>query len=324
MTDFLLIGGGFFGYAKEIAAKLESRGRRVIAFEDRPSLDSLTKVLIRLAPALVALKAEAYFDAIIQSVRHLPIRDVLVIKGESLSVTAIGRLRAALPQARFTLYFWDSYLNMPKGSSAKVPLFDKAFSFDPLDVASDPRLSYRPLFYLDEYAHLPSAKQDIDLLFFGTVHTDRYAVLRRLERSLPAGLRFERVLYFPSSGVYYARRVLDPTFWRARRREFIFKPLSKGDIQSLIARTRTVVDIERAVQAGLTMRTMEMMGAGKKLITTNPQAASAEFFEADNIAVIDRLAPKLPPGFLSKPFRPLSESVLNRYSLSGWLDDVLS
>lgn len=323
-TDFLLIGGGFFGYAKEISATLARRGRRVAWFEDRPAIDNLTKVMVRLTPSLVAARAEAHFDLIIQKMRGQPIRDVLVIKGESLSLAAIGRLRAALPQARFTLYFWDSFLNMPKDSPAKVPLFDKAFSFDPLDVSADPRLTYRPLFYLDEYAHLPPAIQDIDLLFFGTVHTDRYAVLNRLELTLPKGLRFEKVLYFPSAAVYCARRVLEPAFWRARREEFVFKPLSKGDIQTLISRTRTVVDIERSVQAGLTMRSMEMMGAGKKLITTNPQATNAEFFDPHNIAVIDRVAPILPPEFLNTAFRPLSATVLYKYSLSGWLDDVLA
>jgi len=323
-TDLLLIGGGFFGYAKEIVATLERRGRRVRWFEDRPSVDNLTKALVRLAPALVAAKAEAYFDAIIEEVRAQPIRDVLVIKGESLSPAAIGRLRQALPQARFTLYFWDSYRNMPANSADKVALFDKAFSFDPLDVLADPRLSYRPLFFLDEYAHLPQVPQDIDVLFFGTVHTDRYPVLKRLQRVLPVNLRFEKVLYFPSTAIYRARRVFAPAFWGARRGEFIFKPLGKGEILALIARARIVVDVERAVQAGLTMRTMEMLGAGKKLITTNPQVVQADFFDPSNIAVIDRLRPELPAEFLSAPYMPQPAERLRRYSLSGWLDEVLA
>ena len=33
-ADFLLIGGGFFGYAEEIAATLDRRGRRVRWFEE--------------------------------------------------------------------------------------------------------------------------------------------------------------------------------------------------------------------------------------------------------------------------------------------------
>jgi hypothetical protein len=141
---------------------------------------------------------------------------------------------------------------------------------------------------------------------------------------LPKGLRFEKVLYFPSTAMYSARRVFAPAFWRARRSEFIFKPLAKSEILALIARARIVVDVERPVQAGLTMRTMEMLGAGRKLITTNPQVLQADFFEPSNIAVIDRLRPDLPAAFVTAPYVPQPAERLRRYSLSGWLDDVLA
>jgi hypothetical protein len=322
--DTLLIGGGFFGYAQEIAAALEeARNIRVKWFEDRPATDTLTKSLVRLAPSLVAKKASTYFEDIIAQVRHEPILDVLVIKGESLSVSSIHKLRAAFPQARFTLYFWDSYLNMPKDSVEKVHLFDNAFTFDPIDAQSDRRLRYRPLFFLDEYANLPKVSQDIDVLFFGTAHSDRFPVLNRLARALPENVRFEKLLYFPSRLIYSARHSLYPSFWTASRKEFIYKPLSKAAIKILIARSKVIVDIERQIQNGLTMRTIEMLGAGKKLVTTNDKIAGADFFNANNIAVIDRMRPRLDVAFLDSPYEPPNPNILLRYSLSGWLDEVL-
>jgi hypothetical protein len=248
---------------------------------------------------------------------------VLVIKGEALSCSAIRGLRAALPGARFILYFWDGYGNMPKDSAAKVSLFDRPFTFDPADAATDHRLRYRPLFFLDAYANLPPAQPDIDLLFFGTAHGDRYAVLRKLSRVLPPGVRFEKVLYFPSQLIYAARRVLDPRMRGARRREFIFRPLGKQDVLRLISRARAVVDIERTVQTGLTMRTMEALGAGKKLVTTNSKVVEAEFYDPDNIAVIDRKSPTLPATFFDRPYSPPPPPLLRRYSLSGWIEEVL-
>lgn len=319
----LLIGGGFFGYAAEIAALLEGRGRRVLRYEDRPATDTVTKALVRLAPYLVAARAEAYFDAIIDEIRGQPIGDVLVIKGESLSTRAIARLRAALPAARFTLYFWDSYRNMPGDSRLKPPLFDRTYTFDPVDAQCDPRLTYRPLWFLDEYRDLPQVPNDIDVLFFGTAHTDRYPVVKRLATALPAGTRFKKVLYFPSRGLYHFRRVFDPALRGAQRSEFIFVPLAKAEILALIARTRVVVDIERSIQSGLTMRTIETLGAGKKLITTNPAVLQADFYDPANIAVIDRLRPRVDPAFLSGAYRPPPPGIIGRYSLSGWLDEVL-
>jgi len=166
-------------------------------------------------------------------------------------------------------------------------------------------------------------KQDIDLLFFGTAHGDRYPVLKSLSDALASNIRFEIVLYLPSQAIYAVRRVLDPRLWSARRSEFIFSPLSKGDIQSLVARARAVVDIERSVQAGLTMRSVEALGAGRKLVTTNRRVLDADFFNPNNVAVIDRRSPELPARFLERPYAPPRPDILHRYSLSGWVQEVL-
>ena len=324
VPDLLLIGGGFFGYAREIVRALEGRGRCVEWHEDRPALDPYTKSAIRLAPWLVASKSDAYFAQIAAGLRGKPIADVLVIKGEALSCEAIKALRREAPQARFTLYFWDSYLNMPKGSEKKVQHFDHAFTFDPMDADRDPRLRYRPLFFLPEYANLAAVHEDIDLLFLGTAHTDRYAVLKRLAKSLDSSVRFERVLYVPSKLLFAARRAFDKDFWGAKRREFVFEPLGKTEIRALLSRTKAVVDIERSVQTGLTMRSVEMFGAGKKLITTNRKIVDADLYDPANIAVIDRSHPRISMDFLRRPYAPPKQQLLYRYSLEGWLDEVVS
>lgn len=321
-TDTLLIGGGFFGYAQEIVAALNARNRRAQWFEDRPATDTLTKSLIRLTPSLVVKRSNAYFDNIISQTRNKPIRDVLVIKGEALSIASIHNLRAAFPNAQFTLYFWDSYRNMPIDSAEKVPLFHKAFTFDPVDARADSRLQYRPLFFLDDYARLPEVEQDIDVLFFGTAHSDRLVVLRRLSKLLPKDTKIKTILYFPSRLIFAARHIVEPAIWISPN-HFIFQPLGKSTVKSLIARAKVVIDIERQVQSGLTMRTIEMLGAGKKLVTTNGGIVQADFFNPANIAVIDRRNPVIDPGFLAGAYEPVSAELLRRYSLTGWLDEVL-
>lgn len=322
--DTLLISANFFGYSKEIKACLERNGRSVWWAEDRPATDNLSKALLRTAPFLLRARAERYFFEIAKQASQHKIRDVLVIKGEAMSQRSIRHMREAMPSARFTLYFWDSYRNMPKDSPEKVGLFDRALTFDPIDAATDSRLQYRPLFYLDEFAKLPAVSQDIDILFVGTVHTDRYKVLRSLSRAIPRELRFIRILYVPSQAIYWGRRLLDPVYWSAKREEFTFTPVGKATLMELMARARIVVDIERAIQSGYTMRTIEALGATKKLITTNPSVNSADFYDPSNILVIDRRNPVIPGSFLMSQYVERPETLRRRYSLQGWLDDVLS
>ena len=211
---------------------------------------------------------------------------------------------------------------MPPDTPAKVGHFDVAYSFDRRDVASDDRLQYRPLFYLPEFAVLPEAETDIDLLFLGTVHSDRFEVTERLARSLPPEIRFERVCYFPSKKLFYVKRTFRPTYWRAGIEQFTFTPIARDAVLGLLARSRAVLDIERAVQTGYTMRTIEAVGASKKLATTNPAIVDADFYHPDNQVVLDRAKPRLPEGFLRTPYRPIADATYRNYSLSAFLDDL--
>ena len=84
-----------------------------------------------------------------------------------------------------------------------------------------------------------------------------------------------------------------------------------------------MIDIERPVQTGYTMRTIEMLGASRKLITTNPRVAEADFYRPENVLVVDRHQPVIPSSFLNAEFNVVPEHVLARYTLEGWLDDVV-
>lgn len=321
--DTLFIGGSFFGYSREIIARLEASGRKVLWFDDRPSSDAISKAILRLSPKLLAGKMAKHLASIESAVSPKTVRDVLIIKGEGFSPEALARLREVLPSARFTLYFWDSYKNMPADSRKKVDICDRSFTFDPDDALADPRLTYRPLFYVDEYAGLAGSPVSIDLLFIGTMHSDRYRVIEKLGKSLAPALKFHRFMYFPARFVFDVRRVVDPQYWGASLVDFSFSPLDRSEVLRLVAGSRAVLDIERPVQRGLTMRTIEVLGSARKLITTNRYIEHADFYDPQNIAVIDRKRPSVPAAFWDTPYRPPSKDVVLRYSLSTWLGDVL-
>ena len=318
----LIVAPDFFGYSNEIKIALQKRGVNSLVFDDRPATDTLTKMLIRLSPRILKKKADLYFDNIIEIAKKHPITEIFVIKGQALSVDAIRRFRQAFPDARFTLYFWDSYRNMSYDSRDKVGLFDRAFTFDPIDAEQDPRLKYRALFYLDEYSNLPNVKQDIDVFFFGTIHSDRYQVLCKIEKTLPPHIKIKKILYFSSNLVYWVRRFLQPAFWKSKKSEFVFKPVSKTELKMLMARSRVILDIERPVQAGLTMRTLEAIGAKKKMITTNPFAGKSDIYHPENILIIDRKNIVIPEKFFSSDFSELCDDIKDNYTLDGWLDEI--
>jgi len=319
----VLIAPKFFGYGQAIKKAMAAHGLNALLFSDLPSDDTFTKSLIRISPRLAKRRSDAYFSAITSECMSHPIQEVLVIKGQAFSTEAILRMRAAIPNARFTLYFWDSYLNMSRDAKSKVSLFDRTLSFDPGDVLRDPRLQYRPLFYLSDYREITPQAADIDLLFVGTMHSDRYRVIKRIHKALPRTAVFSKNLYFASPTIYQARRIFDPSYWGTKPSDFRFTPVPAQEIKLLLRRSRIVLDIERPIQSGLTIRTLEAIAAGKKLVTTNPHAATSDLYRPENILVIDRNSVVIPQEFIATPFQPHSRATIEKYSIDSWLADVL-
>ena len=131
------------------------------------------------------------------------------------------------------------------------------------------------------------------------------------------------MLYFPARWLFGVHALRDPGLLLADKRDFIFTPKNRDENLALLARSRIIVDIERPVQRGYTIRTLEGLAAGRKVITTNSEVANADFYNSCNIAIVDRKNPSISAEFLRTQFKPLTAAMRYYYSLDGWLDDVL-
>lgn len=318
----LLIAPRFFGYETEIAEELERRGARVDFILDRPFESALMKALARFARPWVMPIADRHVRTALANLAAPAYDLVVVINGQTLSRRVVSELRRAHPAARFILYLWDSARNR-RSSVAMSDLFDRVLTFDPVD-ARGHGMVFRPLFYGRGYADAAGTPADIDLSFIGTIHTDRYAIVSKVLRQLPTDRKAWTYFYLQARWVFRLQKLMNPGFRGARLEEFAFDPLPKVMVQDIFRRSRAVLDIEHPRQSGLTIRTLEALGARKKFVTTNRGVVDYDFYSPDNILVIDRTDPELPAGFLEAPYRPLEEAVYHRYSISGWLDEVLS
>lgn len=324
----LFIGPAFFGYEREIKDELERAGNSVQWYDERPTSAPLVKALIRFRPGLMSALSDAYFDRIIAASRGVDYDVVLVIKGEALSLERLLSLRAAQPRARFIFYVWDSLKNV-KNSAPKLAHFEKVLSFDRFDVVNNERVQHLPLFYIREYAALAAdgAAPATDLLFLGSIHSDRYAVMQRVlaaARAAAPALRPYLHFYYQSRWVFALRKLFDRHFRRIPWNHVNWHSLDKQETLAHIARSAVLVDIHHPGQTGLTMRTIECVGARKKMITTNQDVVNYDFYRPENILVVDRAAPLVPAAFMSAPYVILPDEIYRRYSLKAWLNQIFS
>ena len=131
-------------------------------------------------------------------------------------------------------------------------------------------------------------------------------------------------MYLPHKLVYFYNKVTNPAFKHTKINDFAYEKLSFEKVYEIYDKSKTVLDIESITQTGLTMRTLEIIGLHKKLITTNPDIVNYNFYNENNIQLLDRNHPKVDEEFINRQYLELEPSIYKQYSLESWIQNVLS
>jgi predicted alternative tryptophan synthase beta-subunit len=65
------------------------------------------------------------------------------------------------------------------------------------------------------------------------------------------------------------------------------------------------------------------MGLHKKLITTNSDIKNYDFYDENNILIIDTKKPVIPIEFIKKPYIQIPEEIISQYKVSDWANYFL-
>jgi len=319
--NILLIAPRFFGYERDIRNELEKRGARVDWLVDRPFDKPWQMATTRLLPSLVLPVVTRHSYKALEELGATNYDLIFAVNPVTLAPELMQLLRRSFPAAQMILYMWDSMENR-KHVEKILSYFDQTFSFDPLS-NTNYGMKFRPLFYLEEYKNEKIFEKSFDLSFIGTIHADRYAIIDRLSNNLPKNTNFFKYLYLQAEWVYWSFRVIKSSMRHAKKSDFQFKPLAKNKVQEIFSHSLAIADIEHPKQRGLTMRTFESLGANKKLVTTNLNIQQYDFYNKNNICIIDRNNPQVPLDFLMSPYQKIPLHLYEKYSLSGWINEVL-
>lgn len=316
----LMLSPNFFGYENEIKKEIENKGATVLWYDERPKNDFFTKVFIRLnLKVLIKKKIYEYYNNIIEQTKNSKLDYLFLVAPETINEELITKIKSLHPNLKIYIYMWDSVKNKKNGF-ALLSIADKFFTFDPTDIKINQKIQFLPLFYIDDYKNLSTNTTNMkyDISFVGTVHSDRYPIIKRLEDDFKVFHYF----YSPSKLLFKLQRLLKSSFKNIDPSDIHFESFNKDDLLKLINESKAVIDIEHPDQKGLTMRTIEMLGARKKFITTNSNIREYDFFNEANILVIDRKNPVIDKSFLELPYADLDNSIYEKYSLSNWTKHI--
>ncbi len=318
----LFIGPQFFGYAQDIISELLNEGAEVDFLPDRPFSSALLRAVTRFQRRLILPFADKFILDSVERFGRKHYDLIFVVQGEGLSPQTLFRLRRSFPNARFVWYLWDSLKNK-KALIPNISAFDECYTFDVGD-SKFYGMNFRPLYFSPGFMHGAVQNHKYQLSFIGTAHSDRFEIVSNLIKVLPEKTACFWYLYLQAPWVFWAQKLANPSFRRASISNFHFNPMPREEVQGVFFDSLAILDIEHPGQTGLTMRTFEAMGAHKKLVTTNALVKDSDFFNPNNILVIERgSSMKIPDSFLSSPYTPPSDVIYQKYSLEGWLQDVI-
>lgn len=319
----LFFSPAFFGYEDKIADKMRELGAKVDAFNVRSVTKAWERAILKVNPQIFDRKTEKYYADIYSRIRKTDYDYVLFVKCDMPTKRVLHNFRMRFKNAKFCLYMWDSVKNIPNVEK-KFEYFDYISSFDRKDCKNYEQLHFRPLYYCDQYKKEPRTECfEYDICFIGTIHSDRWKILKEIKKQAEnRGLRLYYYPYLQSKSIYWIYKLTKPEFRDTDISQFKFEKISSEETAEKVDKSKVIIDIQHPDQSGLTIRTIEMLGMNKKLMTTNEDIVNYDFYDENNIQVIDRRRPRI-GDTIDGAFVTLSEDLYNNYSIESWIYEVL-
>ena len=263
---------------------------------------------------------------------------IFAIGGFFFSQRILTRAKKRNPLLKTIVFYWDSFSIWDY--SKTIEYFDRRFSFDIEDCKKyfSKKLQYHPNFYLTSKKPNPFPQYDICNISTTamSLHMSRLCVVYALKEDADKmGLTSFIRLYMPEDKkrtllqwITHIKYLLKP-----RHRDFFCKRnygIKKGIVTShkltleecyiIESNSRCIIDVPVDGQHGHTIRSLNAIASGQKLITTDAYLRNEPFFHPNNICVIDAKYPHINEEFLSSAMVDVDISHLK---LDNWLIYIL-
>lgn len=250
------------------------------------------------------LKKEHTNNLVVEQLREIGFLDMIfIIRPDYLNMRTLRILRNSTPNFK-TLYY-DSTRRFP-AKLKLIPLFDKVYSYDKLDVEE------YGFEFLTNYIFEESNAKDYDFLFFNIATFDyRFHLVEKL------AMYIDRHNWSKSIFVFNHRGVLESDYLNV-----ISKPIPVSEIGTIIKSCKIVIDIQREDQIGLSFRVFEALGHRKKLVTTNKDIVNYDFYNPQNILVLNPENIDIPNAFVESPYVEIPDHILDTYRIDNWVKKV--
>lgn len=265
------------------------------------------------------IKAEKRQKFVLDSLDKLGYQDqVLVLNPDTFDLSTLKQIRKY--SVRLITYLYDSLDRIPVDQS-KLGLFDKIFSFDITDIQ---KYGFEKL---TNYIYLPHISCNVqnpqtDLFYITSYDHKRVAFIKLLtKRLLELQLQFQ-IMVIGKKGWKHQLKNLFTTIPENLHILFSVKKISHKKLPEYYKNSRVLLDLTRENQYGLSFRVFEAMAMDKKIITDNEMIKDYDFYNPNNILVLDENCSNLEKSFFDTAYEKVPEEIYYKYTLENWTNRV--
>ena len=278
--NILFFGLDYHTYTRGIIAEMVEQGATVTYVDIQPR-NLFFKVFRTAGRPLYEKYLEMHHLAAIKASKGTAYDKVVFLQAHQMSLKNLAKLHEFQKRAEFTLYNWDSLDN--HDYRAQAPFFDRVLTFDRHD-AEVHGYGYLPLFCQRSMQDLRRDRSQPESLFMvgNLVKPQRYTAVNAF-----------RSYCTKNNLVFNQHLKITPVVWWQLLREGInpdgvtLRSTSAEAFKEMIETSLGVFDYANHFQSGQTMRMMENLCIGKKIVTNNVWVKREPFYSPDRIHVFD-------------------------------------
>ena len=315
-----VISFDFWGYDAHIVETLKEKGIEVNHIKiGAVSYENFGERLTNLFSKVFFgknLKYQKRQKFVIEQLDKLGHQDqILVLNADTFDHSTLEYMKKSTN--RFITFLYDNLDRCPVQD--KLHFFDKIYSFDDKDIEKhgfERLTNYNYLPFLSQEKQNPSE----DALYITSYDKKRIKQLDILSQKFEE-LRLKFDLYVIGKKSW-KNQLMKP--FSKNKIVFTRKRINHENLPEFYKRTKVILDLMRENQYGLSFRVFEAMALEKKIITDNEKIKNYDFYNPNNILVLNKDFSNITKDFFETPYQSLPEEIYKKYTLEKWVERVFN
>jgi hypothetical protein len=204
-------------------------------------------------------------------------------------------------------YFFDGISRFPRQIKT-IRFFDEIYSFEPSDCK---KFGFIPITnFIYEEVPFKNKSTSLKYKIFNITSYDkkRFLTLFRIANILKKQKLEYKIIVKTNKKITSNDGI-----------EIIQKSISLEEVKTYLEESISMLDLGVIDKhKGLTFRVFEAIGLHKKIITNNKDIANYDFYNPQNILIIDEKNINIPHSFFTSKYEPIPIEIYTKYTLDSW------